>query len=56
MKQNKTTLDYACNLFSLWCSKNQKLADAFKLLQNEPSNGNIILNMLTISSEYYKSK
>lgn len=51
IKQNKTTLDYACNLFSLWCSKNQKLADAFKLLQNEPSNGNIILNMLTLSSE-----
>ena len=51
LRNGNSSFDCACHLFSLWCSKRERLADAFKLLQKEPNNGNIKLNMLTLSSE-----
>jgi len=49
--QIQSNLVIANNLFSLWCSKKEDLRNAFKLLQKEPTNGNIKLNMLTVASK-----
>lgn len=50
-KQIQSNLVIANNLFSLWCSKKEDLRNAFKLLQKEPTNGNIKLNMITVASK-----
>jgi len=51
IKQNPSSLDFAQSLLSLWCSKNEKVNAAFKMLQKEPNNSDNIFYFLEIATE-----